>query len=94
MYDISFYSSFKKDVKKLKGDILNRVKSAFLEIRENPYKFDKLTGDLSEVYRYKFRLNKVDYRLAYLINENEEIVIFIMFKKRENFYDLLRKRLN
>ena len=57
------------------------------------YATDDLTGDLSGICSYHFKKEKVEYRISYIIDELQKIVYFLMIGKRENFYEILRRRL-
>ena len=91
MYKVFFHPAFKKDTKKLHKKLIERLEKVTDEIAENPHNCERLKGVLHEVYRHKIRFLKVEYRLAFVI-ENSEI-IFLMFRKRENFYKYLKRRL-
>lgn len=91
MYNKSFHPSFKKDLKDFTKVFIQEIKESTDEIIKSPYNYDKLTGNLSNYYKYKLKHNKVEYRLIFTVEENN--VIFIMIKKRENLYSYLKRRL-
>ena len=54
---------------------------------------EELTGPLIGIRSYHFKIGKVQYRIAYTINENEHMIKILMIAKRESFYHLLKRRL-
>ncbi|NUM36611.1 MAG: type II toxin-antitoxin system mRNA interferase toxin, RelE/StbE family [Candidatus Brocadiae bacterium] len=92
MYDIAVQSSAKKDIKRLDISVRNKVKEEILDIlRENPESGEELLGALTGIRSYHFEHNKVQYRIAYTIEENT--IYILMIAKRENFYDILKRKL-
>jgi len=57
------------------------------------YSAEKLIGDLSGIYSYHFKKGNAQYRISYTIDKTEKIVYILMIGKRENFYQILRRRL-
>jgi len=92
MYQAAFHSAFKRDIKNLPPQLLDKLNKSLDTVLINPFRFDRLKGKLSEVRKTKIRYLGVEYRLAFYIQE--EIVIFLMFSTRENFYDYLGRRIN
>ena len=92
-----FLPPAKKFLKKIKDQKLRDIfKIAFENICKNPTIGQEKTGDLNGVYAYGFRYKKVDYRIAYKvdINEDNSLTIIIMVGTHENFYNELKKYLN
>ena len=71
--------------------LLDKLNNSIDEILNNPFKFDRLKGELREISKTKIRHLGVEYRLAFYIQK--ETVVFLMFSTRENFYDYLRRRI-
>jgi addiction module RelE/StbE family toxin len=95
MYELKFLNLVKKDYKKLDKKIASLVKLEHLEeIKKDPYKAEKLKGDLSGFFAYHFKYNRVEYRISYTINESKNIVEIYMINKRENFYKDLKIRIS
>ena len=93
-YKDEYHPRVKKDLKKLDKGVVREIYDKHLEnILQEPYRGEELHGDLVGVSSYHFRINNVDYRIAYSIEEVRNIVYFLMVGKRENFYELLRRRL-
>lgn len=51
-------------------------------------------GDLKKYFAYGFEYDRVAYRIAYTINDNDEIVIVVLAGSHENFYKELKKIVN
>ena len=93
-YKDSYHPRIKSDLKKIDIGAAREIHDIHVEIiLENPYVPEELYGDLKGVRSYHFKKNKVDYRIAYSINDNEKVIYFLMIGKRENFYEILRRRL-
>ncbi len=93
-YKDRYHPKIKSDLKKI--DILasRDIKSVHLDkILNNPYATEQLYGNLAGVWIYHFRKNNVDYRIAYSIDEIQKTVYFLKIGKRENFYEILWRRL-
>jgi len=91
IYNALFHSGFKKDIKKLSSNIKDELKELIQEIKENPNDAEPLSDSLAGIFRRKYVIGNVDYRLSYTI-ENDNI-IFLMFKTRENYYKYLERRI-
>ncbi|MBU2507010.1 MAG: type II toxin-antitoxin system RelE/ParE family toxin, partial [Bacteroidetes bacterium] len=85
------HPAFKRDIKNLPMQLLDKLNKSFDEVLINPFRFDRLKGELREISKTKIRHLGVEYRLAFYVQK--EIVVFLMFSKRENFYDYLRRRM-
>jgi len=93
IYKEQFHPKIKSDLKKIDKSVVKKIKEIYLnEILENPYKAEKLNGRLSAIYSYHFRANRVEYRIAYKILEEDTILFYYMIAKRENFYKYLETR--
>ena len=92
MYEIAFQSSVEKDIKKLDRSVRDKVKDEVLNlIRENPEIGEELLGDLAGIRSFHFEHNRVQYRIACVVED--DIIYVLMVAKRENFYDVLKRRL-
>lgn len=95
LYRDEYHPKVKADIKKLDKSILKELFSIHIEgILREPYAEEGLHGDLKGVFSYHFRKNKVDYRIAYTIDEGAKIVYILMIGKRESFYEILKRRLS
>ena len=93
-YKDEYHPRVKSDLKKLDKGVVREIYDIHLDnILHEPYRGEKLHGDLEGVSSYHFRKNKVDYRIAYSIEEDKKIVYIVMIGKRENFYEILKRRL-
>lgn len=93
-YKDEYHPKVKGDLKKLDKGVVKEIYDIHLEnILYEPYRGEKLHGDLEGVLSYHFRKNKVDYRIAYSVEEDKKIIYIVMVGKRENFYEVLKRRL-
>jgi addiction module RelE/StbE family toxin len=89
-----YHPRVKSGLKKLDKGVVREIYDVHLDkILHEPYSGEKLHGDLEGVSSYHFRKNKGDYRIAYSIEEGKKIVYIVMVGKRENFYEILKRRL-
>ncbi len=89
MYEIAFHPRFKKDIKGLSADGIQVLHELLSQLKENPSLCNQLIGDLKGVYRCKLKIKRLDYRLAYLIEEN--VIKILMLRKREGFHKTLKQ---
>ncbi len=68
--------SFKSKTKKLHKNQLKELEVVIKTISETPTIGTKKKGDLSEVYVYKFKMNKSLYLLAYTWGHEESLLNF------------------
>lgn len=93
MYKDEYHPQIKKDLKKLDKQVYENIKDkVIIDILQNPSVGEKLTGLFVGLYSFHFKINNVNYRIAYMLNEDTETVYFIKIGKRENFYEELRMR--
>ncbi|MDQ7046337.1 MAG: type II toxin-antitoxin system mRNA interferase toxin, RelE/StbE family [Sulfurovum sp.] len=93
IYKEGFHSNIKSDFKKIDKSVVEKIKSTHLGIiLEDPLIHEKLKGKLSSFYSYHFTQNKVNYRIAYKIIDDNSIVFYCLIAKRENFYKSLGQR--
>ena len=70
------------------------IKEKHLDIiLDNPMDNELLKGKLSHIRSYHFQKNSTQYRIAYEVLENEEILFHYMVATRENFYKKLENRI-
>lgn len=93
MFNLLFHTSVKKDVKALDKPVQAILKNEVLPtIAENPESGENLVGDLDGLRSYHFQYGRVQYRLAYSVQNNNNVFVYAI-GTRENFYDKLRRRL-
>lgn len=95
-YELRQNPAFKRFIKKIKEKQLqNKIKIAIKEIQADPYEVgEQKKGDLSGLFCYDIRHAKVSYEIAYIIQEEDEkLVIVIYGGTRENFYKTLKQRM-
>lgn len=94
-YKDAYHPKVKSDLKKLDKPVAKEIHDTHLDgILDRPFAGESLYGELKEVFSYHFRKNKADYRIAYTVDDEKKVVYFIMIAKRENFYDILKRRLS
>ncbi len=94
MYKDEYHPKIKKDLKLIDKSVIKEIKTEHIDkILLDPYKNNELKGELSGIRTFHFRKNKTDYRICYFINEDKEVLYFLMIGKRENLYELLKQRL-
>lgn len=93
-YSESFHPKFKSDLKKIDKSVAKEIKEKYLDIiLENPMESDVLKGKLANLRSYHFQQNGTQYRIAYEILEDDEVVFHYMVATRENFYKKLKNRI-
>ena len=94
-YKDEYHPKVKSDLKKLDKHVVKEIYGSHLDnILDKPHSGEPLYGDLAGVFSYHLRMNKVDYRIAYTVDEMKRVVYVIMIGKRENYYDILKRRLS
>lgn len=95
MYKEKYHPQVRKDIKKLDKPLIKEILNKHLQIiLENPITVcDQLVGDLSGIYSYHFKFNRIQYRIAYIINEVEQQIYILSISKRESFYQVLKRRI-
>src|SRR5690554_3467726 len=95
VYSLKKSPAAKRYLKKIKDKNLQQLfKEAIEEICKDPYGAGrKKTGDLSEIYGYDFQYKGVSYRVAYVIQKDEDgnVVIIVLAGTREQFYKELKR---
>lgn len=79
-----------RDLKNLDPSVRGRVLRALDRLVKNPDLGKKLSGDLGDVYSYRFGTPAREFRVAFVRQQRKIIVIAI--GPREGFYDRLRRR--
>ncbi len=95
VYKEKYHPQVRKDIKKLDKPLIKEILNKHLQIiLENPITVcDQLVGDLSGIYSYHFKFNRIQYRIAYIINEVEQQIYILSISKRESFYQVLKRRI-
>ena len=94
MYKDEYHPQVKKDLKKIDTPIRIKIKENVIpNILKNPAIGVSLTGNLNGIQTYHFTYVRQQYRIAYIVDENDKIVFIQMIAKRGDFYTLLRKRI-
>jgi mRNA-degrading endonuclease RelE of RelBE toxin-antitoxin system len=95
-YRDEYHPKTKADLKKLDKPVLRELFDTHINtILDDPYEVgEALHGSLEGISTYHFRLNRVEYRIAFAVKEESKTVYILMVAKRENFYEILRRRLS
>lgn len=80
-----------KDLDRLDSKTLKQVLKVLDRLAKNPKLAKRLSGELKEAYSYRFGTVSGEFRIAFLIEPQNLIILAI--GPRENFYDFLKKRL-
>lgn len=81
-YKSVFTKGFKREFKKLPRNVKERILDAISKTVTNPYIGTRLHGELQGLWRW--RIGK--YRVVYIINEKERIVVFLDVGLRKVIY--------
>jgi len=72
MFKDKYHPRVKRDLKKLDRPVVEEIRTVHIQkILANPFSSDTLHGDLSGIYSYHFRQNKVDYRVSYMVHQGK-----------------------
>ncbi len=86
-YQIAETKTFEKVKKKIDKKMYAKIKTfVYPQLRENPFygsNIKKLKDNLEGYYRYRIG----NYRLFYLIEEDQLIVVVVDYKHRQQVYD-------
>lgn len=80
-------------MKKLHSNQLPELEKAIKQIQNYPYIGEPKLGDLAGVYVYKFFIFSQLTLLAYLYNEQNNVLTLLAFDSHENFYRDLKKQI-
>ena len=94
MYELRFHPQVDKELRLLPKQVRKIIKDAHLPaISSDPHKVgERLSGLLKGFWKLSFRQSRVDYRIAYEIDDKERSVFILMVGKREKFYERLERR--
>lgn len=94
-YKDEYHPKTKSDLKKLDKAVVKEVFDTHIhKILNDPHQTgEALHGSFEGISTYHFRLNRVEYRIAFAVKEESKTVYVLMLGKRENFYEILRRRL-
>jgi addiction module RelE/StbE family toxin len=94
MYKDAYHPRVKQDLKKLHARLRATIKTEHIpEILAHPEIGEVLVGDLRGIWSYHLTFANQQYRIAYVIDEQAEIVSALMIAKRGEFYQLLKRRM-
>lgn len=92
MYEIRRTAQVRRFQKKIKD---TRLKSAFIQtcetLADTPLIGTPKKGDLTGIRTCSIILDSVQYRIAYMILDDDKIVILVFAGTREDFYQELKR---
>ncbi len=86
--------TFAKAIKKLHPPEKKLVDDVIAQLAQQPYAGEEKKGDLAGVFVYKFKLNKQEVLLAYLLEPNKitpQRLLLLSLGSHENFYTKLKR---
>lgn len=92
-YSLEIERAALKDMKSFPRPLRELTLEHFDLLVENPFRGQPLVGVLSHLRSYHFRYKGTQYRIAYILYPEQELILVIMVGPRESFYKLLRRRL-
>ena len=94
MFIVEYYEAIKKDFKKLDKQVLIFLKQEVIpKIAYDPYQYPALQGEFQSYRKFRFTCHGVSYRIAYEIKSDRKVVLLILVSTRENFYQVLKRRI-
>ena len=84
-YSVRFTRKAKKALDDLPNDIRNRILARINELTINPICEKRLKGRLERLCRMRIG----DYRVVYLVDSENRVIVIIDIGKRESIYDRL-----
>ena len=91
MYQRVITPSAKRSLKKLPRQVREDLIAATTVLEQNPYAGAKLSGPLYFLYSFHFKSHNVQYRVAYTIETEKQLIVVHYAGVRENFYEKLRR---
>lgn len=89
MYRRVITSSAKKTLTRLSKQVQHAILEETELLTERPFMGERLHGALSFLYSFHFKFENVQYRVAYTVDRDNELIIIHLVGPRENFYDRL-----
>lgn len=95
MYKVYLTRQVEKEAKKQGKEFKNKLTEILQKLSFDPYppQTERLSGELNFIYSYHFYYSGIAFRLAYLMNEEKNILTAIMIGPRENFYKILKQKI-
>jgi len=94
MFKEQYHPAVKKDLRKIDAGVREKIKNEWIpKLLSEPQEGKELTDPLAGIHSYHFKVGKMHYRIAYVIEKDDFILNILMIAKRESFYNILRKRI-
>jgi mRNA interferase RelE/StbE len=84
-WEVRIQRQAQRSMRRLPRDVLARLQEAFLELEEDPYRGEKLTGH--ELFKYRVG----DWRIIYTIQDHQLLVLVVDVGPRGDIYRRLRR---
>ena len=91
-YQLQQTRRFARVYKKLNDNVAADVDAATAEVAKHPSIGERKTGDLADLYVYKFRSQNQLYLLGYTLDEGIRLVYLEAVGPHENFYRDLKRQ--
>ena len=85
--------SGRRSAKRLPREVREEVVKLCNYIGQYPFEAERLHGPLRECWSFHFKMNNVQYRIAYRIVKEMGRIDVLLVGTRENFYERLRRAL-
>jgi len=95
MYEVFLTHTADKSQKNLDKPLRIKIRDSLLEIAEDPENAgEQLTSPLTNIYSYHIKYKGKEFRVAYTIDTDNQIVMIHLIAAHENFYRKLKIALN
>ncbi len=92
-YSLEVERAALKDMKSFPRPLRELTLEQFDLLVKDPFLGQPLAGMLSHLRSHHFSYKGTQYRMAYMLQPEQKLILVIMVGPRENFYKLLRRRL-
>lgn len=95
MYKIYLTKQVVKEIRR-RGEKFKKKINNILQIlinNPNPRQSDTLSGEVKFIHSFHFNFSGTMFRLAYVVDEENKRITVVLIGPRENFYQILRKKL-
>ena len=91
MYEVYLTNTANKSQKKLDKPLRLKIKDSLLQIASDPEGVgEKLSSPLTNIYSHHIKYTGKEFRIAYSIDTDNQIVMIYLIAAHENFYKRLK----
>ena len=90
-YQIFMAPSAHRKYKKFDPLLQQKVQEEAAKLAKHPHHLQELRGPLRGIRSYHFEHKKTEYRIAYRVIDDEQLIEIVLVKSRENFYQILKR---